>query len=159
MREDQVSAFWSKVKIAKDKKSCWEWSGAKKRKGYGNVRVDGKYLSAHRVAFELANGSIPIGYMVCHVCDNPPCCNPRHLMLGTAKSNACDMLIKNRQKTPHTAARGEGNGMAKLSEEKAREIRRLYAGKLKNQYELAEMFGVSQVAIGAVVRMETWRHV
>lgn len=159
MNKNQTECFWSKVDVRKNKKDCWNWLGAKKPSGYGNVRVDKVYRIAHRVAFEICNGEIPSGYIVCHICDNPSCCNPNHLMLGTTKSNAADMLIKNRQKTALRASRGVNNGMSKLKDEDIIYIRQLYEMKEKNQYELALMFGVSQPAIGAIVRNETWRHV
>ena len=159
MNEIQVNAFWSKIDATDSVKDCWNWLGAKKPKGYGNVRIDKKYLLAHRVAFELCNGPIPKGLIVCHVCDNPSCCNPNHLMLGTVKSNTADMLIKNRQKKPETAARGINNGNAKLNDEKVKQIKSLYKTKEKDQYELAEMFGVSQATIGSVILNKTWRHV
>lgn len=156
---DQEEAFWSKVQIKERAKDCWEWEGAKKTAGYGNVRINGKYLLAHRIAFELINGPIPKGLLVCHICDNPSCCNPNHLMLGTTKSNAADMLMKNRQKKAFSAARGSKNGLSKLNEKSVQEIRKLYDSKVMNQYELADKYGVSQVAIGCVVRRDTWRHV
>ena len=159
MDNNHKEAFWSKIGISKNKKDCWNWLGAKKPSGYGNVRINKKYKLAHRVAFELCNGEIPKCYIVCHVCDNPSCCNPNHLMLGTIKSNAADMLIKNRQKTSISAARGVNNGMSKLNDSDVIRIRQIYEMKEKNQYELALLFGVSQPAIGAILRNETWRHV
>ena len=159
MNKYQIESFWSKVEIGKTPKLCWLWRGAKKPSGYGNVRINGKYLLAHRVAFTLANGGIPSGYIVCHICDTPSCCNPNHLMLGTNKSNAADMLIKNRQKSIIKSARGVNNGRSKLSEEDVISIRFLYKDKAKNQYELASMFGVSQTAIGSVIRKDTWSHI
>jgi hypothetical protein len=159
MNQYQIGAFWSKVNITKSTKDCWEWQGAKKPKGYGNVRINKKYHSSHRVAFELSNSSIPKGFIVCHICDNPPCCNPSHLMLGTIKSNSADMLIKNRQKTKYSAARGEINGNSKLTEEDVITIRGRYASNQANQYQLAEEYGVTQSAIGSIVRKKTWRHV
>ena len=158
MLEQQKRAFWSKVSIRNNTKDCWEWNGARRPKGYGNVRINKRCMQSHRVAFELANGSIPDGYMVCHICDNPPCCNPSHLMLGVAKSNAADMLIKNRQKSRESAARGVVNGNSKLIDSDVLQIRKMYSDKTHNQYELAEIYGVSQTAIGSIVRNETWRH-
>lgn len=151
--------FWKKVALSADANSCWEWQGARKPTGYGNVRIGGKYLLAHRVAYRLAHGEIPDGMQVCHICDNPPCCNPRHLMLGNPASNYCDSLIKGRSKLHKIKAVGEKNAKAKLTADQVRTIRKLYQEKSANQYELAEQFGVSQPAIGAIVRNETWRHV
>ncbi len=159
MNEDQKSAFWSKVNISGSTKDCWDWAGAKKPKGYGNVRINKSYLLAHRVAFELANGSIPDGYIVCHICDNPSCCNPSHLMLGTIKSNAADMMIKNRQKKPHTAARGSYNGNSKLNDLDVLMIRSDYDSKRANQYELAAKYGVSQASVASIINRKTWRHI
>jgi len=158
MDENSVTAFWSKVEVA-DTASCWEWKGARKIKGYGNVRIGGKFYIASRVAWELANFKIPDGYSVLHICDNPPCCNPSHLVLGTSQANYCDMLIKKRQAFHKNKAVGTRNYNAKLDDEKIREIRRLYASGGYSQQNLAARYGVSQVCIGAIVRCETWKHV
>lgn len=69
---------------------CWEWSGSRDRKGYGF----GDGGRAHRLAWEWENGPVPAGLMVLHRCDNPPCCNPKHLFVGTALDNARDALAK-----------------------------------------------------------------
>ena len=159
INKEAEEAFWSKVDIKDDANACWEWQGAKKPKGYGNVRINKKYLLTHRVAFELAVGEIPDGMMVCHICDNPSCCNPAHLMLGTAKSNYADMLLKNRQQFKKNAARGARNVNAKLDDHAIHQIRSAYKHTSINQYELAELYGVSQSCIGSIVRNETWRHV
>lgn len=158
MNEIQIRAFWSKVDITDNSKDCWNWLGAKKPTGYGNVRIDKKYRLAHRVAFELINGVIPDGLIVCHICDNPSCCNPSHLMLGTVKSNAIDMLIKNRQRKPETAARGVNNGNSKLHPSQVIAIRNIYSDGGITQKRLAELYGVTQPAIGSIIRNETWRH-
>lgn len=156
--QEQIDVFWSKVNIKNRPTDCWEWLGAKKPKGYGNIRINNNYLLAHRVAFELANGLIPPGYIVCHICDNPSCCNPSHLMLGTTKSNAVDMLMKNRQKKFSPSTSGEKNINSKLSNSDVIAIRNKYRNRELNQYQLAEIYGVSQSAIGSIVRNETWRH-
>jgi predicted nucleic acid-binding Zn ribbon protein len=76
---------------------CWEWGGARCGKGYGSLSVDGHVASAHRRAWELAYGPIPKGMQVCHTCDNPPCCNPAHLFLGTNRINQLDSMLKGRR--------------------------------------------------------------
>lgn len=72
---------------------CWEWTRSKATNGYGRITNS---LSAHRAAYELFVGPIPDGMQVCHRCDNPPCCNPAHLFLGTAADNAHDRDAKGR---------------------------------------------------------------
>jgi len=89
--------FWSKVSIYWDAE-CWPWTaGLMGRMGYGNFSVGGRNRAAHRVAWESANGeSIPDGKFVCHRCDNPVCCNPAHLFLGTHADNMRDARTKGR---------------------------------------------------------------
>lgn len=69
---------------------CWEWLGARDKKGYGRFgapKGEAPLLS-HRVAFEMAFGVIPEGLQILHSCDNKGCVNPSHLSAGTAKQNA-----------------------------------------------------------------------
>ena len=66
---------------------CWLWTGATNELGYGQVRVEGKNRKAHRVSYELANGSIPKGLMIDHICHTPSCVRPEHLRLATSKQN------------------------------------------------------------------------
>lgn len=80
-------------------------------------------------------------------------------MLGTVDSNYIDMLIKGRSGFTKNRAIGTRNTNAKLTEQQVTEIRRAYAAGDGNQYELAEKYGVSQAAIGSVLRNKTWRHV
>lgn len=92
-KEKLCIRFWGKVKKGK---TCWEWSGAKIPKGYGQLGFLGKHTYAHRVSWELCFGKIPQGLCVLHKCDNPPCVNPKHLFLGTIADNNRDMFRKNR---------------------------------------------------------------
>jgi hypothetical protein len=87
--------FWDKV-TKSDSEHCWPWTSVKDSAGYGLVNVKKKRLSASRIAWKLANGPIPEGLFVLHRCDNPPCCNPAHLFLGTKSDNTQDCLRKGR---------------------------------------------------------------
>lgn len=77
--------------------TCWEWQGAINSDGYGVIKVAGRMRRAHRVAWEVAFGSIPAGLQVCHSCDNPRCIRVDHLLLGTQRANIQDMLAKGRR--------------------------------------------------------------
>ncbi len=75
---------------------CWVWTGNDNGVGYGTVSWHGQITYVHRIAYEHAIGPIPAGMLVCHTCDNPPCCNPAHLFLGTKRDNGLDMGRKGR---------------------------------------------------------------
>lgn len=148
--------FWANVDI-RGEDDCWEWMGSYRSNGYGQYGLNGENIIAHRMAYELRYG--PIGKMengkslhVCHKCDNPKCCNPNHLFLGTPRDNVRDMIQKGRC----IRARGESASNTVLTERQVREIRQLRG---YSQYAVAAMYGVSRGAIAAVVRRRTWRHI
>ena len=92
--------FWSKVRVSSPA-DCWEWVGGKTRDGYGLVGIQnselvGKFTVAHRLSWYLHNGPIPTDTLVCHRCDNPPCCNPDHLFLSDRSGNMRDAYEKGR---------------------------------------------------------------
>lgn len=76
--------------------SCWVWTGAVNRAGYGRFCVDGVNKLAHRVSWEIEHGVLTGGQHVLHKCDNPPCVNPKHLFLGTNRDNVTDKMEKGR---------------------------------------------------------------
>lgn len=94
--------FWEKVDQSWDGNSCWPWLAsyfpASKGGGpYGRfVRSRLNSVLAHRTAYELSKGQIAEGLIVRHTCDNPSCCNPAHLILGTHKDNAADREARKR---------------------------------------------------------------
>lgn len=119
--------------------------------GHGQIRRDGTKIGTHCLAYELKHGPIPPGMKVCHTCDNPPCCNPDHLFLGTDADNAADRDAKGRQ------AKGASHGRAKLAEADVVEIRRrLTAGE--SQSSIAKVFGVSQATVGKIKTGKHWSH-
>jgi hypothetical protein len=97
---------------------------------------------------------------VCHTCDNPPCCNPAHLFLGSAADNARDMALKGRGR----GAEGTHNWNAKLADDQVREIRRRYVrqyeryirGWKSNAAALAAEYGITPQYV-AMLAAGRWR--
>lgn len=134
---------------------CVEWTGPRETQGYGTFRSSGVH-KAHRVSYERNIGPIPPGQLVRHTCDNPPCVNPRHLLLGTDADNNRDMMQRGRNRQPQGERNGGGG---KLTADDVREIRRRYAAGGQTQSELGSRFGVSQHMVSLIVRGEKWTHV
>ena len=89
--------FWTKVERRADGE-CWPWTARCDDAGYGSFKVARRLVKAHRIAWELTHGMIGDGLHVCHHCDNPPCCNPAHLFVGTRSDNMRDMAAKGRKR-------------------------------------------------------------
>jgi len=87
-----------KSQIVVTEQGCWEWQGYRHPKGYGTMSYRCKEWRVHRLAYHLFRGLIPDGLVICHTCDNRPCCNPLHLFLGTYDINNKDMAAKGRCK-------------------------------------------------------------
>lgn len=128
---------------------CWPWVGARYATGYGHMTVCGKPMLAHRVAYELAHGEIPAGLIVRHSCDNPSCCNPSHLLIGTIADNMRDKCERGRQ------ANGERHPRHKLAEHQVFDVvARLKAGD--GPRAVADAFGVCIGTIIAIRDGRTW---
>lgn len=150
---------------------CWTWSAARTQAGYGRLHCGGRqggHLLTHRVALSLSlRASVPADRQVCHRCDNPPCCNPAHLFVGTAADNVHDAVAKGRiahgdrhgtATKPERRAVGERHGGAKLTEEDVRTIR-ARAANGDGHDALATCFGVARATVTDVVSRRKWRHV
>jgi hypothetical protein len=151
--EKDILRFWGKVDKSGGEDACWNWIWGKNEHGYGvfSTAPEHKSILAHRFAWLITNGEIQNGLCVLHRCDNPPCCNPAHLFLGTRRDNVYDMHMKGRARSK--VASGENNPFAKLSDLQVAEIRRRFlAGE--SMRKLARESGVSKTHIGRIVRLE-----
>jgi len=138
--------LWSKVD-KKGEDDCWNWLGYKNNEGYGRTWINDHGYYAHRVIFNLAfpktitlnapESTADSGFLL-HTCDNPSCCNPKHLFVGTHADNMADKVAKGR--SPDFS--GDKGPRAKLTMTQAREARQLRKEGISTK-ELAVRFGIS----------------
>ena len=139
--------FWEKV----DKRGpdeCWPWLAGRIGNGYGGFRLTtSRRTTAHRVALMLSGVEVPPELHVLHSCNNPPCCNPRHLRVGTPADNANDRSIAG-----HTAS-GERNAQSKITIAQAIDIR-ASVGEL--QRVVAARHGITQAQVSHIRNRKSW---
>jgi hypothetical protein len=124
MDERTYRRFLAKVQQSS---GCWEWTAVKNRDGYGRLRVNGRMVLAHRLAYTYFIGEIPEGMVLLHTCNNPGCVNPEHLRVGTQAENVAHCIASGRR------ARGERYGFAKLTMEDVVLIRTASLYRTKSQ--------------------------
>lgn len=134
--------FWTKVEILSPD-DCWEWKACKNRGGYGRISLPHKFkkcdsMLSHRTAWIISNGEIPKGMKILHKCDNPSCCNPNHLFLGTQYDNVQDMVRK-------------GRVQHRLSDEQVLEIVHKYSLGDILQKDLAKEYGIHTDYVSSLV--------
>lgn len=149
--------FWSRVDKSGGEDSCWNWIAAKDKNGYGNFRCHYKEKEqrSHRHAWVFTNGKIPESMCVLHKCDNPSCCNPKHLFIGTNLDNMLDKTRKGRNNAPV----GERAGLTKLTEKQVLEMREMFASGLLTQRAIAKKFSVGYKAVNKIVHRQRWKHI
>lgn len=123
---DLREKFLGKISLAPS--GCIEWTGARRPKGYGLLRVDGVLRSATHVSWFLKHGVWPTAHLL-HRCDNPPCVDPDHLFEGTDADNAADRSAK-------------GRGWQKLTGLEVSEIVALTDTRMGLQ-EIADLFDIT----------------
>lgn len=160
-----ATRLWAKVDRSPGQgpeATCWQWTGGTHEFGYGVIgrgRQTEGTTKTHRVAWEDTYGPIPDGLNVLHRCDNPPCCNPSHLFLGTQQDNVDDARAKGRT-TPPPPHCGEDQHLSKLQGRQVKRIRRIYKARdpKYGANALACHYGVTRQTIQNAVRGFTWKH-
>ena len=121
---------------------CLEWIGGNFNTGYGQTRAYGKMWLTHRLALHLEGIDVSDHYVL-HSCDNPCCCNPAHLRIGTHQDNMDDKVKRGRQNR-------------KLTEEQVLEIRSITG---MYQRDIAAQYGVKQPIINKILNRKLWQHI
>lgn len=155
MTPTEIRRFWAKVKQG-GPDECWPWTATVNNKGYGQFGLRYRLHGPHRISWMLEKGKDPGRLFVCHKCDNPPCCNPRHLFLGTQFDNMKDMIAKGRADHSKNVA-GSRVCTAKLDEDRVREIWRLHLHEGLGERKLGAQFGVTPPNIHAILSGKTWK--
>lgn len=151
--------FWSKVDI-RGSDECWPWTASCSKGGYGDFSFgrERRHIKAHQFAYLLEVGPIPgfgerepgeHGECVLHSCDNPACCNPAHLRLGSHNENMVDMISRDR------STRGQRDAMAKLYPDQVAEIRRARGDGVLLRV-LADKYGVQESQISRIATGLRW---
>ncbi len=169
---------WIKQRIIVNENHCWEWQGWKDRDGYGRTKTSDNgvlvYRIVHRWMWELHNGAIPKGKMICHHCDNPACVNMEHLYLGNALTNRQDCFRRGRaninsgekqwcHQKLEQVVHGEKRAFAKLTVDSVQAIRKRKQERSCSTRqliaELAREYHVCKGTISKVIWSKTWIHV
>ncbi len=144
--------FWESVDRSGGLNACWEWKDRRDKDGYGHSFKQTSSQRAHRSAYMYVKGHIPDDLCILHSCDNPPCCNPAHLSVGTHADNGRDKRLRNR------SASGTRNGNAKLTLAKVLHMRALwdYDSTRYTAIVLSRKFNIGVPHIYNVVNRKNW---
>ena len=143
--KSELVLFWSRVDT-RGPNDCWPWLGARMN---GIVVIHQENIRAHRLALAASGTSVSQRDFVLHSCDNPPCCNPAHLFVGTPAENSRDMSDKGRSR------RGANGTNVTLTPQ---EVLVIYHEKNVSQADMAARYGVGRAAINDIKRGRNWWH-
>ena len=132
---------------------CWPWRGGIGTWGYGTFWMDGRNINASRAAYLLLVGRADSSQVVCHRCDNPACCNPAHLWLGTQADNLKDCRRKGRSRGQF--AKGHKPLTRAMTAEQRAEAKRLHFDQGVSQTEIGRRLGFHGSVISRAVRRPT----
>jgi hypothetical protein len=153
-RSEYIKRFWSYVKIGKSDE-CWPYTRWCGREGYGQYYANGKRIQSNRFAYETKHGEGSAdGLLVLHKCDNPSCCNPRHLFKGTHLINMRDKERKGRSRY----IKGDECSWTKLTDADVKIIKQQINSGMK-QADIARQFSVTPSLITYIKNGKTRKHV
>ncbi len=146
-------AVWPRItKAAPD--ACWPWQGQLVG-GYGAGGFDKKRYRVSRVVLaEKLGRELELGEQALHSCDNPACCNPAHIFVGSAADNMADKVAKGRGSSIPPCLKGEAHGRAKLTEANVRDI---WARRAEGSTKLGCEYGVANTTVHNIFRKTNWR--
>jgi hypothetical protein len=141
--QKRIDRFWGRVD-RRGTDDCWNWTAnCHPVTGYGRTRCSRDFIYSHRMAYELTHGEIPVGMCVLHSCDNPKCCNPAHLRVGTQQDNVDDRVARNNKKK---------SGSKSYYETRNLEIYKSYTGEMKEISCIANKYGISGQMVYTIIR-------
>lgn len=160
LTQRQIDRFWSNVLKTDNIEDCWLWQLSSGRRGYGQVcfQVDNKDRSIRvpRLSYFLHYKVDPCPFIVLHSCDNPKCCNPHHLSLGTNKENSVDMIAKGRGLNQFSD--GEKHPNSKLTVEIVQKLKEAYASGT-TQKQLSIDYNIHQSAVSRAINGKRWKSI
>lgn len=152
-KSDEKRIF-DKIYYPGNDQDCWPWTGYCNKCGYGKVNLNKVSVPVHRVIWEYYYGLIPSGLIVRHKCDNPPCCNPEHLEIGTQADNIQDMIDRKRDRK----AKGSEAGSSKLDEQDIENIiNGIIIGTFVDISDIMTYYNMSRNSIVGILNGEHWK--
>ena len=142
-----ICSAWGHIEV-RGPDECWLCNIRQTKAGYSLIHCRGGHFYAHVMICEEFHGPIPKGYYATHSCDNPPCCNPRHVRPGTPSSNTQESVDRGRRKNVNYAT-GDRHGMRKSSSRFATEKTCTKCGVLKSIEDFPKVYHRRPGARGA----------
>ena len=143
--------IWNRIDRSGGEDACWPWLGAMDKDGYGKVRWNREDKRVHRLVYEFTTGDSLGIFKALHTCDNPPCCNPKHIFKGTTQINNEDKRLKKR----HTY--GEAVNTATLTPQEVLRLRKAKADG-ENVSALCRILGISKSAGHYAASGKSWKY-
>jgi hypothetical protein len=125
---------------------CLEWQGKLWKLGRPRCQFKGLSRCAYIFSCEYHEGRfLEKGMQVRHLCNNPKCCEPTHLKMGTVKENSHDKLV-------HAA-----DYNYKLNFDKVREIRERAVKEGLSTVEIGRQYNITTRHAWWVLKNNAWK--